>query len=145
MKASKYLDSCSTVLPQLSAWSLCCNYKIRGVHYPKLSLKNLVHHSIAHPTPLLVHSFLREFKDTVSMPAFKYEKLTNSGSAPIFLPPDLEDGDIENYTMREFFSGGGRRSCKSCQEERNLYLLIPAISYQESKSKLAQRIASPSC
>lgn len=67
------------------------------------------------------------------------------GLLPFFFPPDLEDGDIENYTMREFFSGGGGRSCKSCQEERNLNLLIPAISYQESKFKLAQRIASPSC
>lgn len=59
-----------------------------------------------------------------------------------FFPPDLEDGDTENYTM-EFFSGGGGRSCRSYWEERSLNLLIPAILYQESKFKLAQRIASP--
>ena len=77
------------------------------------------------------------------MPAFKYEKLTNSGSVPIF-SPELEDGDTQNYTM-EFFSGGSGRSCRSRREERSLNLLIPAISYQESKFKLAQRIASPGC
>lgn len=61
-----------------------------------------------------------------------------------FFPPDLEDRDTENYTM-EFFSGGGGRSCRSYWEERSLNLLIPAILYQESKFKLAQRIASPGC
>ena len=108
-----------------------------------MKLKKFSHHSIAHPTHCWCILFCESSKIQWVCLHLNMKNLQILGLLPFF-PPDLEDGDTENYTM-EFISRGGGRSCRSCREERRLNLLIPAISYQESKFKLAQRIASPGC
>lgn len=60
-----------------------------------------------------------------------------------FFPPDLEDGETQRIIQWSLASGEVGGVAGPAERKDAWILLIPAISYQESKFKLAQRIPSP--